>query len=43
MVLVAALIGSTFALADTPVSPAEAEKIKAAIEVLGRGLINAQP
>jgi hypothetical protein len=31
----AALVSSTFALADTPVTPAEAEKIKAALEVLG--------
>jgi hypothetical protein len=29
------LMGSTFALADTPVSPAEAEKIKAALEAAG--------
>ena len=35
MALVAALAGSTVALADTPVTPAEAEKIKAALEVLG--------
>jgi hypothetical protein len=33
--LAAALVSSTFALADTPVTPAEAEKIKAALEVLG--------
>jgi hypothetical protein len=31
----AALASSTFAFADTPVTPAEAEKIKAAMEVLG--------
>jgi hypothetical protein len=29
------LVGSTFALADTPVTPAEAEKIKAALEAFG--------
>jgi hypothetical protein len=33
--LTAALASSTFAFADTPVTPAEAEKIKAAMEVLG--------
>jgi hypothetical protein len=33
--LTAALVSSTFAFADTPVTPAEAEKIKAAMEVLG--------
>lgn len=31
----AALASSTFALADTPVTPAEAEKIKVALEVFG--------
>ena len=31
----AALISSTFALADTPVTAAEAEKIKAALEAFG--------
>lgn len=31
----AALVSSSFALADTPVTPAEAEKIKAAMEALG--------
>jgi hypothetical protein len=31
----AALLSSTLALADTPVTPAEAEKIKAAMEILG--------
>ena len=31
----AAIAFSTCALADTPVSPAKAEKIKAALEVLG--------
>jgi hypothetical protein len=30
-----ALVSNTFALADTPVTPAEAAKIKAALEVLG--------
>ena len=30
----AALVSSTFALADTPVTPAEAEKIKAALHLL---------
>jgi hypothetical protein len=35
MAFAAALVSSTFALADTPVTPAEAEKIKAALEVLG--------
>jgi hypothetical protein len=35
MALAAALAGSTFALADTPVTPAEGEKIKAALEALG--------
>jgi hypothetical protein len=35
MAFAAALVGGTFALADTPVTPAEAEKIKAALEVLG--------
>ena len=31
----AALASTTYALADTPVSPTEAEKIKAALEALG--------
>ena len=31
----AAFASSTFALADTPATPAEFEKIKAALEVLG--------
>ncbi|MBR1299606.1 hypothetical protein [Bradyrhizobium sp. AUGA SZCCT0042] len=31
----AALASSTFALADTPVTPAEAEKVKAVLEGLG--------
>ena len=31
----AVLMSSTFALADTPVTPAEAEKIKAALETVG--------
>ena len=31
----AGIIGSTSALADTPVTPAEAEKIKAALEAFG--------
>ena len=31
----AALVSSTFALADTPVTPTEAEKIKATLEALG--------
>ena len=35
MAFAAALGSSTFALADTPVTPAEAEKIKAALQVLG--------
>ncbi|UPJ49139.1 hypothetical protein IVB30_40275 [Bradyrhizobium sp. 200] len=35
MVFAAALLSSTFALADSPVTPAEAEKIKAALENLG--------
>jgi hypothetical protein len=30
-----AVLGTTLALADTPVTPAEAEKIKAAIDVFG--------
>ena len=30
----AALVSSTFALADTPMTPAEAEKIKAALHLL---------
>ena len=35
MAFAAALVSSTFALADTPVTPAEAEKIKAALEAFG--------
>ena len=35
MAFAAALVSSTFALADTPVTPGEAEKIKVALEVLG--------
>lgn len=35
MTFAAALVGSTFAFADTPVTPAEAEKIKAALQALG--------
>jgi hypothetical protein len=35
MAFAAALAGTSLALADTPVTPAEAEKIKAAMEVLG--------
>jgi hypothetical protein len=35
MAFATALVSSTFALADTPVTPAEAEKIKAALEVFG--------
>jgi hypothetical protein len=35
MAFATALLSSTFVLADTPVSPAEADKIKAALEVLG--------
>jgi hypothetical protein len=35
MAVAVALVSSTSALADTPVTPAEAEKIKAALEVLG--------
>jgi hypothetical protein len=35
MVLVAALASSTSVLADTPVTAAEAEKIKAALEAFG--------
>ncbi|UQR67604.1 hypothetical protein LRP30_21150 [Bradyrhizobium sp. C-145] len=31
----AALASNTFALADTPVTPTEAEKIRAALEVFG--------
>ena len=31
----AALLSSTFALADTPVSPAEAEEMKRTLQVLG--------
>ena len=35
MAFATALVSSTFALADTPVTPAEAEKVKAALEVFG--------
>lgn len=35
MTLAAALMSTTFALADAPVSPTEAEKIKAALDVVG--------
>jgi hypothetical protein len=35
MAFAAALASSTFALADTPVTPAEGEKIKAALEAHG--------
>lgn len=35
VVFAAALFGSTLAVADTPVTPAEAEKIKAALESFG--------
>ena len=35
MAFAAALAGSSFAFADTPVTPAEAEKIKAALQGLG--------
>jgi hypothetical protein len=35
MAFAAALVSSTFALADTPVTPAEAEKINAALQALG--------
>ena len=35
MALAASLASSTFAFADTPVTPAEAEKIKAVLEILG--------
>ena len=35
MAFATALVSSTFALADTPVTAAEAEKIKATMEVLG--------
>jgi hypothetical protein len=35
MAFVAVLIGRTFALADTPVSPADAEKIKATLQAWG--------
>jgi hypothetical protein len=35
MALVAVLAGTSFALADTPVSPANAEKIKAALQAWG--------
>lgn len=35
MAIAAALASGSFALADTPVTPAEAEKIKAALEAFG--------
>ena len=35
MAFAAALVSSTFALADTPVNPAEGEKIKAALDAYG--------
>jgi hypothetical protein len=35
MALVAVFVGSSFALADTPVSPANAEKIKATLQAWG--------
>ena len=35
LAIAAALVSSTLALADTPVTPAEAEKIKATLEVFG--------
>jgi hypothetical protein len=35
MAFVAVLVGSTVALADTPVSPADAEKIKATLQAWG--------
>ena len=35
MAFTAAIVSSTFALADTPVTPAEGEKIKAALETFG--------
>ena len=35
MAFAAALVSSTLALADTPVTPAEAEKIKATLEAFG--------
>jgi hypothetical protein len=35
MAFAAALLSSTLALADTPVTPAEAEKIKATLEAFG--------
>ena len=35
LAIAAVLVSSTFALADTPVTPAEAEKIKAAFEASG--------
>ena len=35
MTFAAVLASSTFALADTPVTPAEAEKIKAALDAQG--------
>jgi hypothetical protein len=36
MAFAVALVSSTFALADTPVTPAEAEKIKAALAQLSQ-------
>jgi len=35
LAIAALLVSSAFALADTPVTPAEAEKIKAALEAFG--------
>ena len=35
MAFAAALVSSTLALADTPVTPAEAEKIKSTLEAFG--------
>ena len=35
LAIAAVLVSSAFALADTPVTPAEAEKIKAALEAFG--------
>ena len=35
MTFAAVLVGSASVLADTPVTPAEAEKIKAALDVVG--------
>lgn len=35
MALIAAFVGSSFALADTPVKPADADKIKATLQAWG--------